>query len=146
MAVSSKLTNYLVKAVGVGGLTLVGYESHSYGKLQATNFATNVKADTLTKQLIENTKLDTPSTIRNSLKKQIFNFHMEEGFSDFFTTTAGYIKGFGTMLVSNVVPLGLSAATIMTKGFVSKMFGAGLLAYGGIYLLQEIFGIGKSGK
>lgn len=146
MAVSGKITNYLAKAVGIGGLALVGYESHSYGKLQATNFAKNVKTDTLTKHLIEDTKLDTPSAVRNGFKKQIFNFHMEEGFSDFFTNIAGYAKGFSTMLVSNVIPLGLSAATVMTKGLASKMFGAGLVAYGGIYLLQEIFGIGKSHK
>jgi len=38
----------------------------------------------------------------------------------------------------------LVAGTILGgKGIFSKFCGAGLLAYGGIFLAQEMFGIGK---
>lgn len=145
-ALSGNITNYLAKAVGIGGLALVGYESHCVGKMQAVNTGKSIKADTLSKQYLENMRMDSPSVIRQEVKRQIFNFHAEEGFTDFFTNIAGYVKGFGSMLITNIVPLGLSAGAVMTKGFFSKMFGAGLLAYGGIFLAQEFFGIGKNHK
>jgi len=68
---------------------------------------------------------------------------LDENLSGFFTGIGGYVKGFTSMLVTNIVPAALSVGAILTKGLASKLCGAGLLAYGGIFLAQEIFGIGK---
>lgn len=94
---------------------------------------------------MEDQKLENPSAVKNALKKHIFNFNLDENLSGFFNSLAGYAKGFSHMVVSNVVPLGLSLGTILApKGLISKTFGAGLLAYGAIFFVQEAFGIGKT--
>ncbi len=139
-------TGLLAKAVGLGGLALIAVESHNNGKMQSKNLESNIKTNSLKKHLIENTKLDSPSTIKAGIKRQIFNFHTEENFTSFFSSMAGYFGGAGYMLANNVIPLTLSAVTVFTKGTLSKFSAAGLIAYGGIYLFQEFFGIGKSSK
>lgn len=145
MAVSGKITKTIAKlAVGGGGLALVAYDAHCYGKAQATNVARTIKTDVLAKQAIADTKMDSPSVVKTKIRKGIFNFYAQERFTDFFTNGAGYVKGAFSMLAQNVIPLGLSVGTLVTKGLASKLCGAGLIAYGGIYLLQEFFGIGKS--
>lgn len=145
MTISSKITGTIAKlAVGGGGLFLVGYDAHCYGKAQATNVARSIKTDVLAKQAIADTKMDSPSVVKSKIRKGIFNFYAQERFTDFFTNGAGYVKGAFNMLGQNILPLGLSVGTLITKGIFSKLCGIGLIAYGGVYLLQEFFGIGKS--
>ena len=56
----------------------------------------------------------------------------------------GYVKGICESLVSNVVPLALTAATILTKGKVSKGAAIGLAAYGACDVAKNAFGVGKN--
>lgn len=138
------LANFATKTLGVIGLGLVAYDSHVRGAAESHEYAKKIKADSITKHYLDELSLENPSMVREEVKKQIFNYRLDENFSSFFTGIAGYCKGFGEMLVKNVVPFGLSVGTVLTKGIVSKLFGAGLLAYGGVFLAQEIFGIGKT--
>lgn len=133
----------LAKTVGVIGLGLIGYDAHCAGKMTAKQHVKNTKAESLAEHYMDDLKLESPSVIKGAVKEKLFHYHVDENFSGFFHAIAGYFKGFGSMLVSNVIPLGLVAGTLLTKGLPSKLFGAGLAAYGGIFLLQEIFGIGK---
>lgn len=145
MLETKNISNYLTRGVGVTGLGLIGYESHSLGKHEAQVHAKNVKAESLAENFLEDQKLENPSAVKNALKKHIFNFNLDENLSGFFNSLVGYAKGFSHMVVSNVVPLGLSLGTVLApKGLISKTFGAGLLAYGSIFFLQEAFGIGKT--
>lgn len=141
---SSGILNYLTKAVGVAGLGLIAYDAHYAGKMEAPVYEKNHKAESLADRYIDDTKLESPSVIQSAVKKRLFQYNMDENLTGFFTSTAGYLKGFTSMLVGNVVPLGLSVGTFLGKGTFSKLCGAGLIAYGGIFLLQEAFGIGKS--
>lgn len=146
MKLSSKVTSVLAKTAGAAGLALVVYDSHAAGKIEAPKSEKYSKAQGLTENYLNDMKQETPSGVQSIIKKRIFNFNADENISSFFTNTGGYLKGFSSMLVQNVVPLALSVATLLTRGKVSKFFGLGLVGYGVIFLLQEAFGIGKSHK
>lgn len=145
MNLSGKVTNVLAKTAGVVGLGLVLIDAHTAGKIEAPKNEKNIKTEALTEHYLNDMSLDSPSVVKSAVKKKIFNFYADEHFTDFFTNAGGYINGFSSMLVKNVVPLGLSIGTLLApKGIITKLFGAGLVVYGGIFLLQEMFGIGKS--
>ncbi|MEI8128950.1 MAG: hypothetical protein WCG95_04970 [bacterium] len=141
---NSSVANFLTKSVGTAALGLVLYDSHIAGKLEAPKYEKNHKAESLEKHFFNEQKLDSPSIIQATVKKSIFRHHVDENLSGFFTNIIGYVKGFGSMMIKNSIPLALVAGTILGgKGIFSKFCGAGLLAYGGIFLAQEMFGIGK---
>ena len=141
-----KISEVLAKTAGYGSLGLLAYDSHVAGTIEGPRTEKNFKAENLSDQYLNNMKLDSPSIVKSEVKKGIFRFMADETLSSFFTNIGGYVSGFSKMLVSNVIPLGLSIGAVCTKGAVSKGFGIGLAAYGGIFLLQEAFGIGKSHK
>lgn len=141
--VNAKLLNIATKAVGGVSLAMILYDSHEAAKIRANSYSKDHKAGSLSERYMDDLKLESPSTIRSDLKKGLFRYSVDENLSGFFTSIAGYAKGFNSMMVRNVVPLALTAGTFMGKGLFSKMCGAGLLAYGGIFLLQEAIGIGK---
>jgi hypothetical protein len=136
-------TEILAKTAGIGAIGLIGYDAHSTGNMLAKKNTEEAKSMTLHKRYFDDMTVDSSSVVKSKIKKRIFDFHLDENFFGFFDGVAGYAKGFGTMLVNNVIPLGLSAGALITKGGWSKAFGLGLGIYGGIFLLQEVFGIGK---
>lgn len=140
------VTGVLAKAAGVAGLGMVAYDAHTSGQIEAPRSQKSLKADNLTEHYLNDMKLESPSKVQSEMKKRIFNFYADENISSFFSNIGGYVKGLSTSVVQNVIPLGLSVGAIFTKGLLSKGFGIGLAAYGGIFLLQEAFGIGKSHK
>lgn len=142
---NAKVSNLIFKTIGGVGLAMSLYDSHYAGKMQSKMSAGEHKAETLAHHLQSDMKLDSPSVIKAALKRNIFGFHLDENLTEFFVSIGGYAKGFSTMMVSHVIPLGLAAGTVLSpKGsLLSKTFGIGLLGYGGIFLLQEGLGIGK---
>lgn len=142
----ANIGNILTKSLGVAGLALIAYDAHNAGKIEASMNEKHAKSDNIEEHFLNDMKLDSNSTVKSLTKKGIFKYYLDENFSGFFTNIGGYFKGFTSMLVNNVIPFGLAVGTVLTKGLASKAFGVGLLAYGGIFLLQEIFGIGKSKK
>lgn len=141
--VNAKLLNIATKTVGGVSLAMILYDSHEAAKIRASSYSKNHKAESLSERYMDDLKLESPSTIRGHVKKGLFRYNVDENLSGFFTSISGYFKGLTSMLVRNVVPLALTTGTFVGKGLFSKMCGAGLLAYGGIFLLQEAFGIGK---
>lgn len=138
-----QFSNLIAKTVGLTGLGLVLFDAHTAGKITAPLNEKNLKAEQLKDQFMNNRKLDSTSTVRNEANKVVFKYFTDEHLTGFFTNIAGYLKGAVATLVNDVVPLGLAVGTVMTKGVFSKAFGVGLLGYGGIFLLQKAFGIGK---
>lgn len=139
-----KISSVLAKGAGVAGLALIGIDANSAGRAESSKFEKNHKSEALVEHYLADTKLESPSIVKSAVKKRIFQYNVDENFSGFFTSITGYLKGFNSMLVDNVIPLGLSAGALLTKGVASKMFGVGLLVYGGVFLLQEAFGVGKA--
>jgi len=142
---SSGVLNILTKATGAVGAGLILYDAHNAGKIKAPMYEKNHKAEQLSERYLDDMKLDSPSVVKAKAKHHIFKFFVDENISEFFTTINGYCKGFGSMLVNNIIPFVFSLGALLSRnGFISKFCGAGLLAYGGMFLAQEMFGIGKS--
>lgn len=138
------VANALAKTAGLAGLGYVLVDSHLAAKVEAEKTQKDIKSDSIEKHYLSDMKLENHSIVQSKIKKKVTDFYMNENISDPFTRTAGYVKGFGSMLVNNIVPLGLSVGALVSpKGIFSKMFGVGLLAYGGIFLAQEFLGIGQ---
>lgn len=135
-----KFADVLAKTAGIAGLAYVAYDSHKAAGVEATKVRKDMKSDLIADHYLSDMKLDSPSVVKSNIKKRITEFALDENISSPFTAAGGYIKGFSSMLVNNVVPLGLSVgALIAPKGILSRLFGVGLLAYGGLFLAQEIF-------
>ena len=133
---------YLKKGVGLAALGLVAYESHYIGKIQADRYATekDVKAAAY---YLNNTMYNPDiSPIRQGIKDAAYDFEMDQGWRRFFNLGIGYIKGFGSMLVSNVIPLGLGIATLFTKGKASTISAIALGIYAAGSAIKNFFGIG----
>ena len=138
-----KASQLIAKSVGVTGLGMVLYDSHNLGKIEAAAHQKKCGANT-TSMAFENTlSLNNPSIVEDKVKKGISRFVMDEGILEFWDGLVGYTKGFSNMLTTHVIPLGLSVATLATKGTASKVFGYGLLTYGSIFMLREFAGFFK---
>lgn len=139
-----KFADILAKTAGIAGLGYVAYDSHLTAKIESGKMQKDIKSDSIENHYLNDMKSDNSSILQSTIKRRITDFYMDENISSPFTRVGGYIKGFSSMLVNNVVPLGLSVGAIIApKGIVSRMFGVGLLAYGGFFLAQEFLGIGK---
>ena len=138
--------NVLPKVAGGLGLALVAYDSHTAGKINGPAYEKSANTAAIEDAYLEHLKLGSPSATKSEFQKQLFKFKMDENISPFFSHIKGYFGGFCSMLVDNVIPLGLSLGALLSRkgGLLSKAFGIGLVAYGGIFVMQEILGIGKS--
>lgn len=142
---STSISTLAVKAAGLAGIGAIAWDAHSHAKAKGAMTERNEKTDSLTKSYMGQFKSDSASFVKDSVKKRLFAFEADENVSGFFTNLKGYVGGFASMLIDDVVPLGLSlGALVAPKGLISKGFGLGLIAYGGVFLAQEFFGIGKA--
>jgi len=137
------VSGILTKTIGGIGLALVAYDSHKAGQHYSSLNISEAKSGSLSRNVIEDLSSDSPSAVKLKLKKGLLHYKMDENISGFVTGPKGYFKGFSGMLVHNAIPCVLSLGTLLTKGTLSKFFGAGLLICGGMILAQEIFGLGK---
>lgn len=141
----ANVLNFLTKATGAVGLGLVLYDAHNAGKIKASMEEKHHKTEQLTGRYLEEMKMDKPSLLKQEAKHHVFNFFVHENMSEPYNTTKGYGRGFLGMLTQHLLPLGLSLVALLGgKGVVSKFCGAGLLAYGALFLAEEIFGFGKA--
>lgn len=143
MAIAKTTLNILTKTAGATGLALIAYDAHTTGRIISPEHVKEKKTEAITERYLDDLKLESKSIVKQHTKEGIFKYFLDENFSGFFHGVSGYFHGLGESLSSNVIPLGLSLGTFIGKGIISKLSGAGLIAYGGIFLAQEIFGIGK---
>lgn len=132
--------NVLTKVTGAVGLGMVLYDAHNYGKTNSHMGELDHKAHQLKSRYMEELKLDKPSVIKQEAKHKIFNFFVHEKMSEPYVLAKGYGDGFMSMLTQHIVPFGLSIIALATNGIVSKFCGAGLLAYGALFLAEEVAG------
>ena len=141
---SRSVATLAINAAGLAGIGAVLWDAHSHAKVKGAMTERNEKTDSLTKSYMNQFKSDSSSFVKDAAKKRLFALEADENVSGFFTNLKGYVGGFTSMLIDDVVPLGLSLGALISKGTVSKGFGIGLLAYGGVFIAQEFFGIGKA--
>ena len=138
---------YAAKGVGIAGLGAVLYDAHQYGKIQARTSGKNQLAESACDAYMGSTTLNSTSTIDSKLQNARLNAEVNGsifgGIRKGFAQAKGYIKGAITSLAENIVPLALSAATLVTGGVASKILGAATAIYGGVRAATVAFGIGK---
>lgn len=145
-------SNLLFKSLGAATVGLIFYDAHHAGKITAPMNEKRHKADRLEERYLDDMKQSSPSVVEAAVKKKIFQYSLDENITPTYNNLTGYLKGFGSMLVSHMVPLVLALGTLAfggirdkgAGGFATKFCGLGLIAYGGIFLLREAFGIGKA--
>ncbi len=86
--------------------------------------------------------LSTPSNTTSKLKRGVFNFEVENNTRHFINSAIGYFKGFGSMLVNSVVPLGLGLGALFGKGKWAKGSAIGLGIYAGVKFFKDVLGFG----
>lgn len=137
--------NILTKATGAAGLGLVLYDAHNAGKIKGSMEEKNHKAHQLTGKYMEEMTIDKPSLLKQEAKHHVFNFFVHENMSEPYTVGKGYLRGFAGMLTHHVLPFGLALGALLGgKGPFSKFCGAGLVVYGAMFLVEELFGLGKA--
>lgn len=144
-AIKNNYGKYLAKAAGAAAVGMVGYDAHIYGKLQADTYSQSLEADNVGSAFNRTLYQTEPSVLQGKMKKFLFNMEMENNIGDIWNSAVGYLKGFTSMLVSGVVPLGLGLTALLAKNkTLAKGAGIGLVAYGAIKFVRDIFGINQN--
>ena len=142
------ISSGIAKAAGFAGLAAVAYDAHKLAKVRAGENRKDAIAASGLDAYMDSKSLDKPSMLMSKVQDVRFNAEMKgnlfNGIRNGFNSVAGYVKGFAESLVSNVIPLALSAATVLTKGKVSKGAAIGLALYGTADVARNAFGIGKN--
>ena len=131
------ITGFLSKGVGLAGLCIIAYDSHNAAKDYAGMYGRHKSTENLEKMYVDTLSLQTRSVVKDKAKKSLFNFALDQNIDKTYFSISGYMKSMCASLVYNVIPLGLSAMALMTKGAVSKLSALGTVIYGALNLLGE---------
>lgn len=135
---------YIAKAVGVGALGMIGYDAHILGLLQSDMYSKTKDAEACIERATNTMYLSLPSAINADLKKSVFRYEEQQNWRSFINSAIGYVKGVGSSMISNVIPLGLGLLTVITsKNSIAKAGGWLLGAYGGFSLMKDVLGFGQ---
>ncbi|MBQ8459942.1 hypothetical protein IJ541_07555 [bacterium] len=132
-------------AAGLAGLGYVGYDAHYIGKLQSDLYASEHDANSTAYYLNNDMYSTNMSKIQEKIKDKSYEMELDQGWKRFFNTGIGYIKGFTSMLVAHVVPLGLSLGALFAPGKASKICAGGLGVYAIYEFFKNFFGFGTPG-
>ncbi len=134
MAIAFK--NILIKTAGAGGLGLGIYDAHCRAKHESIQHGKIEMADSTINGWIHANRLNKESEVENALKKGAFKWKLDSPLPKMWGNIKGYASGFFNSIAENVIPIGLSAGALISKGgsFLSKLFISGL----GLYTVYEI--------
>ena len=114
------------------------------GKLEADSFSQSKEADRIAYAAQNTLYQEQPSAITSAIKKKVFDFQLEQNFLQPINAVRGYLKGFGSMLVNNCIPVGLGTLALFGKGkAIPRTSALGLVIYYGYQVLREGFGLGR---
>ena len=136
------LIKYAVKGTGLAALGIIGYDSHIVGRMQSDSYAKRKDAEACMRTFSNTQYLSSPSMTTSNLKNEVNKFEMDSNFRHFINSTIGYFKGFGDMLINDVVPLGLGLGALFGKGKVAKGSAIGLGIYAVVKFFKDILGFG----
>ena len=114
-AIKNNYGKYLAKTAGAAAVGMVAYDAHIYGKLQADTYAQSKEADAIGSAFNRTLCQPEPSVIQSKLKKMLFDFEVTDNLGYLWNSAKGYLGGFGEMLISGVVPLGLGLTALLAK-------------------------------
>ena len=136
------IVKYVTKGAGLAALGVIGYDAHIIGKLQADSYAKRKDADACMRTYSNTQYLSSPSMTTSNLKNEVNKFEMDSNIRHFVNSTIGYFKGFGDMLVNDVVPLGLGLGALFGKGKLGKGSAIGLGVYAVVKFFKDVLGFG----
>lgn len=139
-------SKFITGAIGLAGLAVVGYDAHNVGKIQSDLYASERDAKATAYYLNNDMYVTSMSRTQEKVRNLAFNMELNQGWRRFINTPIGYLKGFGTMLISHVVPLSLSLGALFAPKGASKVCAGALGVYGGYKFIKNFFGIGIPGS
>jgi hypothetical protein len=104
-----------ILAAAAGGVLTATkvYDAHTYGAMKGNVYAQTGDAEALTKNMLNMNMLEQPDVLGNGAKKLWFRNDMSWNARQPFNFIGGYVKGFGTMVVNNIVPIALGVGTMI---------------------------------
>lgn len=146
--ISSIKNNYgkfLAKSAGAVALGLVAYDSHTLGKINADAYAQSQDAKACQKSFNNTMLLSDPSICMSKAKNFMLNWEIQDNVRHFVNSALGYFKGFGSMLINEIVPLALGIGAFASKNKkIACGFGIGLASYGVFKFFKDVCGFGHS--
>lgn len=135
-------SSIITKGLGIAALCIVGSDSHNLGKMQADMYASKKDADAAADYFNNSQYMSDMRKSTESIKDAAYRMELDQTYKRFFNEGIGYIKGFTSMLINNVVPLGLGIGAVFGGKIGSKISAAGIAAYGIYRIIRNAFGIG----
>ena len=143
--VKSYIPKIITKGIGIGALGVVAYDSHYVGKMQSDLYATEKDAASTGYYLNNAATLGSMSKTQEAIKNMAFDTELDQTYKRFFNEIIGYVKGFCSMLIENVVPFGLGLGALLAKGKAAKICAHGIGIYAVYTFIKNFFGIGTPG-
>jgi hypothetical protein len=131
------VTGVLAKGVGAAGIGLMAYDAHHAAKDYSNMYSTRKSTDNLESLYYDTLYLQTPSVLKDKAKKSVLNLSMDYNIDRVFYKIGGYVKSMTASAINNVIPMGLAALALFTKGAVSKASALGLIGYGVLDFMSE---------
>ena len=140
----------LTRGAGLAALGMVVSDAHYIGKMKSDLYASEKDAASTMYYLNNSMYLTSMSKTQEKIKNLSLTTELDQTWKRFFNEGIGYIKGFGSMLGTHIVPLTLGAGALLggskvLKGIgsgLSKACAGGLAIYGTYQFIKNFFGIG----
>lgn len=146
-AIKSNYGKYLARGAGAAALYLVARDAHAFGKIQSEIEMKSKNAKAAQYYLNNTLTLDKPSVTKTKLQNAVYRYELNDNLRGFINSSIGYFKGFGSMLVNDVIPLGLGLTALFAKKKavpLAKASAWGLAGLGVYSFLKDGLGIGKA--
>ena len=136
---------YGIKTAGAAGIGVVLIDAHKAGRHKANVKANKANADAANYWLENSRNMAQPSYVNAKLKDKIFKLETRNNLRGFISAGIGYVQGFASSLVNDIVPLGVSIAALATKSKIGQYISGGALAlYGAYAFTKNVLGFGVS--
>jgi len=132
----------ITKGAGLAALAMVVSDAHYVGKIQADLYASEKDASSTGFYLNNTLYQNNMSRFQSKIKDLSYKFELDQTYKRFFNEGIGYNKGFFSMLVHHVVPLGLGLGALFAKGKASVACAVGVGVYGAYEFLKNFFAWG----
>ena len=143
---SINIGKYVAKGVGVATLYLVGRDAHVCGKIKSDEYRKTKDAEAAAYYCFNAATVDKPSTTKIKMQNAIRDYDLDHNVRGFINSAIGYFKGMGSMLISDVVPLGLGLTALFAKGKalpLAKISAGALAVMGAFSFVTDGLGLGK---
>lgn len=142
------LKNILIKTAGAGGLGLGVYDAHARGRRDSIRYGKVQMADSTLDAWLDSNRLSKESDVENMMKRGAFKWRLDSPIAKMWGNIKGYASGFCSSLADNVVPVGLSAGTFISKGgsILQKIFAGSLGIYALYAIVKAFTGIDRTNK